>query len=122
MIDTPNYDRFSILGRQFASYCGVFFDTYLRRRQEEGHPRELPLEWRGWRMSLVHLPTPVIILSYPYLAPLKGRELHDYQKTVYPDMPNNIEDIAKFFELGEVVGTRNFAMDTSSVLNQESLC
>lgn len=113
MIDVPNYDRFSILGRQFTSYCDVFFDEYRHRRQEKGHPLELPLEWRGWRMSLVHLQTPVIILSYPSLAPLKGRELHDYRESDYPDMPNGIDDIAKFFGLGEVIGTRNFAMDTS---------
>ena len=80
-----------------------FHRAYLRRKADRQFPTQLPLEWKGYQISEVHTDKLFIVLSHPVLLALGARKHETFQKSQHDRMPDDIDEIVNYFQLGEVV-------------------
>ena len=88
---------------------------YRERKAERKYLDELPMTYRGWRMSLVQAdPDLFLIVSFlPHLV--AGNEEFELYWSC-DAVPNDAEGIAKCFRLGEIVDAIRFPLDEDVVV------
>lgn len=113
-----NLEDFYVPFHQFGER---FFPAYLDRKRASRYRHPLPLEWRGWQVSLIELDDQEvkIILTFPPLSADGIKDYRLYSKSDWPDMPNDVDGVVRFHGLGEIVWQWDFP--TTGIVDDEAV-